>query len=115
MVIIEDYAFGEITIDGKKYREDVIVFPDHVIEGWYRSEEHSLTIEDLWEALEYNPKILVIGTGYSGRLDVPSNIVFELEKKGIRVIVQNTKNAVEVFNKYVKENKRIVAVLHITC
>ena len=33
---IESYSFGEVVIDGKRYRSDVIVFPDRVKPNWWR-------------------------------------------------------------------------------
>ncbi|MHA1616606.1 MAG: Mth938-like domain-containing protein [Candidatus Njordarchaeales archaeon] len=115
MPIIEDYEFGEIKIGGQKYRSDVIVFPDKVSEDWWRIEGHNLHIEDLWEVIEYKPEILVIGTGYYGRMDVPREVILELEKKGIRVIVAHTREAVEIYNRYLREGRKVVAALHLTC
>ncbi|MHA1608893.1 MAG: MTH938/NDUFAF3 family protein [Candidatus Njordarchaeales archaeon] len=115
MPIIEDYEFGEIVIGGQKYRSDVIVFPDKVLDDWWRIEGHSLHKEDLFEILEYKPEILVIGTGYYGRMEVPLELIKELEEEGIRVIVADTKNAVRIYNDYLKKGAKVVAALHLTC
>ncbi|MEN3045130.1 MAG: Mth938-like domain-containing protein [Candidatus Hydrothermales bacterium] len=112
---IEKYEFGEIIIEGKKYTRDLIIFPDKIKENWWRKEGHSLCMEDLKEILEYKPEILIIGTGYSGVMKVPEKIIKELEKEGIRVIIETTKEAVKIFNEYVEQNKKVVCALHLTC
>ncbi|MHA1839475.1 MAG: hypothetical protein ACTSYO_05915 [Candidatus Ranarchaeia archaeon] len=39
--MIDKYEFGCIVIRGQEYTSDVIVFPDRVIDGWWRKERHS--------------------------------------------------------------------------
>ena len=70
-MIITSYDFGHISIDGKLYISDLIVFPELVKVGWWRNEGHRLQLEDLKEVLEAKPKVLVVGTGYYGELTVP--------------------------------------------
>ena len=38
---IEAFTFGSITIEGKTYTGDVIVYPDRVDESWPREEEYN--------------------------------------------------------------------------
>lgn len=112
---IEKYDFGEIVINGKRYLRDLIIFPDKIKENWWRKEGHLLCIDDLKEVIEYKPEILIIGTGYSGIMKVPEDVIKELEKNNIKVIVKNTKEAVNLFNEYIEKNKRVVCALHLTC
>lgn len=112
---IESYSFGRIVIDGEEYTSDVIVYPDRVRAGWWRKEGHYLHMEDLLEVLQFMPEVLVIGTGASGAMRVPGDLIEELEGKGIMVIVERTKKACDVFNRLVDEGKRVVAALHLTC
>ncbi|RLI30667.1 hypothetical protein DRO48_02760, partial [Candidatus Bathyarchaeota archaeon] len=44
---IEAYGFGYIVVDGKRYTSDVIIFPDRVMDGWWRKEGHRLYVDDL--------------------------------------------------------------------
>ncbi|MEM2281961.1 MAG: MTH938/NDUFAF3 family protein [Candidatus Hadarchaeales archaeon] len=113
MSVIESYEFGRIVIDGKVYTSDVLVFPDRVREGWWRKEGHRLDVEDLEEVLEFKPEVLVVGTGYSGCMEVPQSTKNFLEMRGIRVLEAPTKEAAELFNRMVK--KRKAAALHLTC
>jgi hypothetical protein len=89
-MIIDSYDFGRITINGKRYSTDILVFPDKVKAGWWRKEGHSLQIADLKEVLEAKPEVLVVGTGYSGLMDVPPETRMSIESEGIELIVQKT-------------------------
>lgn len=112
---IEKYEFGEIFINGKKYTRDLIISPDKIKENWWRKEGHSLCIEDLKEVIDYKPEILIIGTGYSGVMEVQRDLIKEIERNGIKVIVKKTKEAIEIFNEYIEKNKKVVFALHLTC
>lgn len=112
---IEKYDFGEIVVNGKKYTRDLIIFPDKIKENWWRKEGHSLCIEDLKEVIEYKPEILIIGTGYSGVMEVKEEVIKELERNNIKVIIKKTKEAVNIFNEYTLKNKKVVCALHLTC
>ena len=46
-MLIESYSFGKISINGKIYHSDVIIFPDRVYDSWWRKEGHILHLEDL--------------------------------------------------------------------
>jgi len=113
--LIEDYSFGRIVIDGKTYRQDVIVFPDRVEPNRWRKEGHSLCLEDLEEVLRDPPEVLVVGTGYVGLMRVPREVREKLEEMGIRVVVEKTGKAYRTFNKLLSEGRRVVAALHLTC
>jgi hypothetical protein len=113
-MMIESYSFGRITIDGKRYHSDVIIYPDHVNASWWRVRGHDLCIEDINEILDYTPEVLVIGKGRSGMMKVPDSIQEEITKRGIELITENTKEAVERYNQICKE-KKAVAALHLTC
>lgn len=112
---IEHYEFGKIKVCGKIYTRDLIIYPERVRENWWRREGHSLCIEDIEEIFEYKPEILIIGTGYSGVMEVPDDVLIEIRKRGIKVEVKKTSEAVKKFNEYILENKRVVCALHLTC
>lgn len=113
--MIESYDFGRIMLDGKRYSSDVIIFPDRVRDGWWRKEGHRLHIEDLKEVVEAKPDVLVVGTGYSGLMKVPTEVKQRLEEKGIEVIVQPTRKACETFNQLIQSGRKAVAAFHLTC
>lgn len=111
---IENYRFGEIIIDGRRYARDVIIFPDRVRPEWWREEGHSLSLADLEEVLDEPPEVLVIGQGAQGRMDVPRETREALEQAGINVVVAKTGDAVHEYNQ-ICQGQRAVAALHLTC
>jgi hypothetical protein len=110
---VQKYDFGSIVIDGKEYTSDVIVFPDKVRDHWWRKEGHRLDIDDLEEVLEFKPEVLVIGTGYSGVMEVPEETLRYLQMKNIEVHVAPTREAIKIFNGL--GGKRVVGAFHLTC
>jgi hypothetical protein len=113
-MMIDSYDFGRITIDGKRYNTDLLVFPNKVKTGWWRKEGHRLQITDLKEVLEAKPEVLVVGTGYSGMMNVPPETRKCIESEGIELIVQKTAEACQTFNHLI-ESRKVVAALHLTC
>ena len=112
---ISDYEFGKIAIENRTYTSDVIIAPEQVIDSWWRKEGHNLQIEDLDDILKAKPDLLIIGTGYYGRMQVPDETKQYLEQRGIKLLEAKTGDAVTEFNQQQKEYARIVAALHLTC
>ena len=112
---ISDYEFGKIAIEGQTYTSDVIITPEKVTDSWWRKEGHNLHIHDLGEVIVIKPEILVIGTGYYGRMQVPEKTRQYLQNQGIDVREAKTGDAVTVFNQLQQDCARIVAALHLTC
>ena len=112
---ISDYEFGRIAVADKTYTTDVIVAPEQVIDSWWRKQGHILQIEDLDDIVNAKPDMLIIGTGYYGRMQVPDVTKQYLEERGIKVLQAKTRDAVTEFNQLQKEYARIVAALHLSC
>ena len=112
---IDNYSFGHIGIEGHSYDADVIIFPDHVQERWWRQEGHRLAREDLETVLTEKPDVLIVGTGYYGRMEVSEETLDALRAAGVDVRVEKTGEAVAEFNQLQRECARIVAALHLTC
>ncbi len=109
---IEDYSFGKIVIDGELYNDDVILLGNKVIDGWWRERGHRVNESDLEEVITYDPNILIIGTGNSGRMRVPSDLP---KKLGFKVESYPTKKASERYNKLIRSDKKIAGGFHLTC
>jgi hypothetical protein len=114
-VNISGYRFGKIDIGGKTYTSDVIITPERVIDGWWRQQGHALAVADLDDVMAARPDVLVIGTGYLGRLSVSLETRRYLETQGIQVRDARTGEAVHDFNELQKARGRVVAALHLTC
>lgn len=112
--MIEFYSFGEITIDGEKYTNDVIILPDRIRNNWWRKEGHSLHPEDIAEVVEAEPEVLVVGTGAYGGMKVPSETQEHLKSNGIELIAEKSESACETYNE-LADSRKVAAALHLTC
>jgi len=112
--MIDSYSFGRISIDGKDYRNDVIIFQDHVEDEWWRKEGHRLRIEDVEHVLQERLDVLVIGTGAHGMMKVLPETKRFFESRGIEVIAEKTAVACKIYNK-ISESKKVAAAFHLTC
>jgi len=112
--MINSYDFGEVVIDGKRYTSDVIIYPDRVKNDWWRKEGHQLCIDDLEDVLETKPDVIVVGTGNPGMMRVLTETEKLIKSKGIRLIVQPTKEACQTYNQF-SSSQKVVALFHLTC
>jgi len=112
---ILEYEFGKIAIENKTYTSDLIISPEQVIDSWWRKQGHNLDVTDLDDIVKAKPDMLIIGTGYYGRMQVPDETRQYLQEQGIKVQLAKTGDAVAEFNALQKECARIVAALHLTC
>jgi hypothetical protein len=112
--MIESYRFGRMTIGGKTYTSDLVVSRDRIIPDWWRKSGHQLSLEDIQEILRFEPETLVVGTGAMGVLKVQPEVIEHLQTQGIELIVENTKIAVQVFNRLVSR-KNVFGAFHLTC
>jgi len=115
--MIDSYQFGEIVINGKKYESDLIIFPEKIIDNWWRKEGHKVYIEDLNEIVkrEPTPEVLVLGTGCYGLVKVQSRVKTNLKSYGIELTARPTREACQIFNKLLLSRKRIAGAFHLTC
>ena len=117
---IDSTEFGEITVDGKKYGQ-VLIVGDLVMERDYEKLEklfgttHRIGDWERDELVKGNPEIIVIGTGQGGVMNVDEEIANDLAKKGIELIVVSTPEAIEIYNEKIREGKRVNALIHTTC
>ncbi|OGL43079.1 MAG: hypothetical protein A2149_05025 [Candidatus Schekmanbacteria bacterium RBG_16_38_11] len=112
---IENYSFGTITVDGKVYERDLIIFPDKIKSGWWRKEGHSLLTEDLDEVLRYKPEVLIVGRGASNCMEITSATQRALSEKNIKLFESDTYKAVQLFNELTRQGKNVVGAFHLTC
>jgi hypothetical protein len=113
--MIKFYDFGQISINGVVYKKDVIVTGEKAIAGWIRKEGHLLQVADIRQAIEeFAPEIAIVGTGYSGMMRVPEETRLYLQKKGVELFIEKTKEACDLFNALSKD-RRTLAALHLTC
>jgi len=112
--VIDSYQFGLLSISGKEYTSDVIVFPDRVKDNWYRRSGHQLCLEDIAEVMAGKPEVLIVGTGASGLVKVLPEVQQAADAQDIKLIVETTDKACHTYNR-LSHSHRAVAALHLTC
>ncbi|MFC1523631.1 Mth938-like domain-containing protein [Thermodesulfobacteriota bacterium] len=113
--MIESFSFGEIIINGRNYKSDLIIYPHgRVMGSWWRKEGHRLFSGDISELIDSKPEIIVIGTGASGLMQPTEELLASLKECRIECIIQPTQNAMDIFNSLFPE-KKVGACFHLTC
>ena len=113
---IDSYSFGNIRINGRDYARDVILLGNDVIGPWWREAGgHIYAVQDFAELLAAAPDVVVLGTGYFGRVTVLDETLVAFADVGTEVVVERTRAAVEAFNRIVSEGREVAAALHLTC
>ena len=111
---IEHYEFGRIRIDGRTYRNDVLLWPGQIKSDWWRLEGHLLQVHDVTEALAADPQVLVVGQGDPGNMQVDPALAAHLRAKGVELLTFPTRQACQVINE-LNGKRRLAAALHLTC
>ncbi len=113
---IDRYDFGELVVDGREIRTDVLLTPGGVQEHWWRREGHVLRLEDLGGLLDGHPERLVIGSGAYGCMRPDPGLGPELAARGVTVEVLPTAAAVDRINELLQLGRGSWAgALHLTC
>ena len=113
---IDRYGFGELVVDGRAIRTDVLLTPDRVQEHWWRREGHVLHLEDLSALLDAHPEQLIIGTGAYGRMQPEPGLRRELAVRGVTIEVFPTAAAVDRINELLRSGgSNWAGALHLTC
>lgn len=113
MVKIDFTKFGEISINGKIYYSDMLVCWDGRIE--FRAKKHVFDMDDFVALLKMKPDIIVIGTGQTGVVKISDEVVQVAEDKKIKLYVDPSPKAVDMFNGLIAQGKKAVALIHTTC
>ena len=99
-----------IRIGGTEYRQNLIVTPDAIVTGWAPAGFAALTEGDFAALLQYDPKLVLLGTGTVQRFPHP-RLLQALTKVRIGVEAMDTRAACRTFNILVAEDRRVVAAL----
>ncbi len=110
-----EYRFGHLRWQGESYRQDVLIRGDAVLCPWVREHGHRLKFRDLAEVMDRPPRILVIGTGQMGVMEVPDKVLDKLAAAGVDGRPMPTAQALEHFVALRAQGKDVAAALHLTC
>jgi hypothetical protein len=114
---IEEFSFGQITIDGVTYEHDVVI--DHG-EIRKRNKKPSKKLRDAFahtplsaaEDIPWKCRRLIVGTGAYGNLPVLDDVKREAKRRELELVILPTAEAIK---KLEKSPRRTNAILHVTC
>ena len=118
-MMIERTTFGTITIDGKTYEHDVIIrLSGEVVKRKkklskkYYGTSHVLSKDEAKFVFEKGCEQLILGSGQMGNLHLSPEAEAYFAKKGCRVRLQPTPEAIRAFN---RSRARKAGLFHVTC
>lgn len=111
---IEQFRFGEITIGGRRYTNDLLVLGNRVQSPWWRKEGHRLQLADLDDVLLEEPEVLIVGTGAQGCMKIAPEVVRHTRDADIELLGFDTRTACQTYN-HLLGKRKVVAALHLTC
>lgn len=115
MPMIDSYSFGHMTIDGRSFRKDVIIYPDATILcPWWRQAGHHLDVTDIQSLIDMRPDLIIAGTGSPGLMAPARDLQEALQKNGIEFVALPTGEAVKLFNERA-ETIPTGGCFHLTC
>lgn len=74
-----------------------------------------IQLADAEQLIANGADVIVLSRGMQLVLQVPAATIEELERRGIEVIVAETRQAVETLNDLAASGRRVGALLHSTC
>lgn len=111
-------GFGEIVVDGSTYDHDIVidlgrVRPRDKKPSKHLESDHGHTPLSGFESIPWSKPRLIIGTGYSGRLPVLSDVREEARLRGVELVVVPTAEACHLLSDVGERD--VNAILHVTC
>jgi hypothetical protein len=110
--------FGEIEVQGKRYRHDVVIEGGKVRKrkkgpSKQFREKFGHTPLSAEEEIPWGGKRLMVGTGAYGSLPVMDEVLVEAKRRGIEVIEAPTREVCKLLDEVRKG--QAYAILHCTC
>ncbi len=116
---IEAAAFGSIFIEGREIGNDVILTLDGAILKRKKKlskkvygTSHTISRREVRFIYEKGAELLIIGTGRYGRVELSDEAMRYLKKKGCRVKLEATHEAIHSWN---RAGEKTIALFHVTC
>ena len=122
---IEHFSWAKFIVCGEEHSQDFdsrkgkgkdIFVVGEKVRRWKTRKGHMLDSSMVSEILGEEIRILVIGNGVDGALDVPEKVIRFLHDNGIReVIVEKTPDACRIYNELFHAGKKVALLAHGTC
>ncbi len=116
---IDGTSFGSIAIDGEEYDHDVIIRLDGKVKKRKKKlsksvygTSHKVSLEEAEHIHENGAKLLIIGAGQSGCVELSAEAAEFFQKKKCSVKLHPTPEAITVWN---AEHGDVIGMFHVTC
>lgn len=116
---IEATAFGSITIDGQKFKKDVIIKLDGSIKKRKKKlskriygTSHTISLDEAKHVYQEGAELLIIGTGQYDLVRLSEEAQAYLEEHNCRTKLAATPDAIGIWN---KTKGRAIGLFHVTC
>jgi len=112
-------SWGHLDVEGLGELKDAKLWPGGGRE-WDWTEngtQHHPGIQpgDVRELLDHEPEVIVLSRGRELRLETMRETLAELERRGVRVVWEETGDAIDAYNDLAVGGARVAALLHSTC
>lgn len=117
--VIHAVSWGKMEVEGLGRGKDFKLWPGGG-KSWNWDEHgtgHSqgIQIGDCDELLQNGSKIIILSRGMFKRLKVKPQVLAHLARNNVEVIVEETKKAVQCYNRLAEEGKAVGGLFHTTC
>jgi hypothetical protein len=110
-----EFSFGRLVVDGQICNNDIKIVNGKLIPDWWRKSGHTVEIEDVQDIIDSDSVILVIGKGQPGYMRVTESLREHLGKNNIKLIVEQTSDAIQTFSRLMKQGKQVSGGFHLGC
>ena len=107
--VFTGYGDGYVSINNQRYEHSVLLAPGREVLKWDASFDE-LTRADFEALLEFQPEVIVFGTGEKLRFPQP-HLTHGLHARSVGVEVMDTKAACRTYNILVAEGRQVVAAV----
>jgi hypothetical protein len=98
---------------------DVVILPDGTVRerepGKGRVGSHSITRREIETICEFQPDVIMVGTGQSELVALSVDAREYVEEANLTLFCMPSSQAVKRFNQLTEEGKRAATLIHITC
>jgi hypothetical protein len=118
--LVTHLSWGRLQVEGWDGQfKDAKLFPGGAREwDWSEtgtSHEPGIQPADVEELLDRGATVVVLSQGFRERLQVCRETLRKLEARKVPVYVEQTGEAVRLYNELSKENEKVGALVHSTC
>jgi hypothetical protein len=116
---IDETTFGTITIEGKTFEYDVLIRLKGEIEKRKKKlskavygTSHVISLDEAKFVHEKGTKLLIIGSGQDGNVELSNEAADYFERKHCRVDLSPTPTSIRTWN---KAEGNVIGLFHVTC